>query len=298
MATTSQVRYWWRTRRCDRGDKITLFGKAVYLQPEAHDAGRAIEMALYDYGTVVVLGSHRNCPTGIAGKTCQQSGKNCSIHNYSLAFDFDPFKYGNPHLYRKMTPADWAKTKFTKAQVRRIEAIRTNNGKQVWRWLGELIGDTMHWEITCSPADLATGIDWSTVEGYIGDSEGMRVDSTSPEKHVAELQHVMGILGQDNGAWNPFEGKSSFDGEPFKSGEDGDWGSTTVGNINALQTKYDYPIMDYVDDFFWSVLIQRAYEVSASGLDPVARAAAATAQNKADKAFTLANAQKSRLDNV
>jgi hypothetical protein len=41
-----------------------------------------------------------------------------------------------------------------------IKAIRTGNGKQVWRWGGDYRGnkDAMHFENIVSPADLATGI--------------------------------------------------------------------------------------------------------------------------------------------
>lgn len=288
MASTSTVRKWWADHRCQVGEKITLFGRTVYLQQEAHDAGRALEASLYDYEGLEVLGSHRWCPTGISGRTCQQDGTNCSLHNYSIAFDFDPFKYGNPHLYRRMTEADWSKTKFTKAQVRRIEAIRTNNGKQVWRWLGELIGDTMHWEITCSPADLATGINWDTVPGGQpnGGTNGMRVDKNSPERHVAELQKMMAEgFGMDNGDWAPLAGKSAFDGKAFQQGEDGDWGGTTETNLKAVQKSLGLSQVPVCDDFLWSAMVQQTYERNSTGTtDAVARKNAAAAQARADSA--------------
>lgn len=49
----------------------------------------------------------------------------------------------------------------------RIEGIRTNNGKQVFRWGGYYRGnkDGMHYELVCSNEDLATGIDPSTLPG-------------------------------------------------------------------------------------------------------------------------------------
>lgn len=73
-----------------------------------------------------------------------------SLHSYLCAVDLPPNR-------RK-----------SKAFIRDIEKIRTNNGAQVFR---NLVGDRMHDQINCSPADLATGIDWNTVVGAeIGDS--------------------------------------------------------------------------------------------------------------------------------
>lgn len=56
-------------------------------------------------------------------------------------------------------------TDMPRAMVDRIKALRTNNGKQVWRWGGDYGGnkDAMHYEIVCTPADLATGIKRSGV---------------------------------------------------------------------------------------------------------------------------------------
>ncbi len=103
-----------------------------------------------------------------------------STHSYGIALDID---YGgdnpdspdhpgidkNPHTYRAVTMNDsrWGvKWQITRDQVLAVEAIRTNNGKTVWKWLGWSIGDTMHFQVNCSEADLATGIDpQSVVQG-------------------------------------------------------------------------------------------------------------------------------------
>ena len=51
-------------------------------------------------------------------------------------------------------------TDMPRAMVDEIKALRTKNGKQVWAWGGDYAGnkDAMHYEIVCTPADLATGI--------------------------------------------------------------------------------------------------------------------------------------------
>ena len=55
-------------------------------------------------------------------------------------------------------------TDMPPAMVAEIKAIRTGNGKQVWRWGGDYTTnkDAMHYEIVCTPADLATGIKGSS----------------------------------------------------------------------------------------------------------------------------------------
>ena len=71
----------------------------------------------------------------------------------------------NPHLRTRIYPGFGSDPRFQiqEFQVAAVLAIRTNNGKRVWRWLGWSIGDTMHMEPNCSPADIATGINPATV---------------------------------------------------------------------------------------------------------------------------------------
>lgn len=200
MATTHQVRTWWADHRCDPGDTISLLGFTVRLRAEAHDAGRALEQVLKAEGyKPEVVGSHRWCPTGISGRDCQPSGSSCSLHNYSLALDFDPFGLGNPHHFARYGSGwNFSDTKFTRAQVEAVEAIRTNNGKQVWKWLGWAIGDTMHFEITCSPADLATGINWKTVKGQEQELTMLKKCREGDEgQHVKALQIMLWASGFD-----------------------------------------------------------------------------------------------------
>ncbi len=73
-----------------------------------------------------------------------------SLHAYLCAVDLPPNSY-------KPTP-------FIVA----IEDIRTKSGAQVFR---NLSGDRMHDQIDCSPKALATGIDWSTVDGDQGSDD-------------------------------------------------------------------------------------------------------------------------------
>lgn len=101
-----------------------------------------------------------------------------SWHSYGGAIDLDyggdvdgdgdPTIDKNPHLHRRLYPGDPAfgvEFQLLEHQVHAIEAIRTVNGKRVWRWLGWSIGDTMHFEPNCSPDDIATGIDPKSLIG-------------------------------------------------------------------------------------------------------------------------------------
>jgi D-alanyl-D-alanine carboxypeptidase len=113
----------------------------------------------------------RLCPPGIKMRDCTKSVDNCSLHNYGLAIDIDPkgvkqTKAGNPHFEIPFAEHKWDFDDiiFKRHQVEAVEAIRTTKGVKVFRWLGWSIGDTMHFEFTLSPEDLARGIDPETVQ--------------------------------------------------------------------------------------------------------------------------------------
>ena len=99
-----------------------------------------------------------------------------SWHSYGGAIDIDyggnnpdsPWHPGidkNPHIHTRIYPGFGSDSRFqiTEAQVNQVLAIRNNDGSKVWRWLGWSIGDSMHMEPACTPAQARTGIDPSTV---------------------------------------------------------------------------------------------------------------------------------------
>lgn len=73
-----------------------------------------------------------------------------------LAVDINPAQ--NPYGPRLVT-------NMPRPMVNGITGLRTKNGKQVWVWGGYFTPnhDAMHFQIGCSPADLATGIDPATL---------------------------------------------------------------------------------------------------------------------------------------
>lgn len=94
-------------------------------------------------------------------------GKEPSTHAYGVAADINPSR--NPY-------AKYLKTDMTRAMINDIEAIRTNNGKQVFRWggdwngddqLNERVYDPMHFEIIATPTELKAGVDMATIPGDV-----------------------------------------------------------------------------------------------------------------------------------
>ena len=96
-------------------------------------------------------GGTYNC-RNIAGTTLK------SPHAYGVAFDLNPAR--NPASSRLIMD-------LPLSFVQRVLALRTVNGRRVFRWGGDWddnpdtahsLYDPMHFEITCGPDDLATGL--------------------------------------------------------------------------------------------------------------------------------------------
>lgn len=200
----------------------------VKVHVAARDATLALEAALratgYEYPTDYI-GSLS--VRAIAGTSTW------SAHAYPLAIDLD---YGgdnpespdhpgidkNPHLHEPIPRGFVSDPRFqiTEAQVNAVEAIRTNSGARVWRWLGWSIGDTMHFEIRCTLADLQSGIagDFTIPEG---DDEDMAIIRDGDRSELVRMYQ---------------EGLQGFDGALLpKYGPDGDYGSESIAGTNALQ---------------------------------------------------------------
>lgn len=222
MVTTSTMRTWWSDYRClpsTQRQSITLLGRdAGYCVKPAYDGFMALESALLatDYSAQSVW-VPRACPTGISGKTCQADGTNCSLHNYGIAVDIDPFGYGNDHFYVPIgsyvsklgRPWGFADCKVNESQVKAVEAIRNTFGEQYFRWLGWLIGDTMHFELQVKPS--RTTVDWSTVpkERRFDMLAPCRVGDTG--EHVKALQIMLWACGFDPGEKDGIYGPKTAD---------------------------------------------------------------------------------------
>ena len=177
--STSQQRLAWKAYEC-KADQMVLvpFGPdRIRVAPPTVDAWRALESVVqyHDYDIRPSDTDSYNCReiTGGTGK---------SLHSYGIALDVNwttnPYRQ-TPDKRRvrfsnKPTQAeraidvkqDRADTDMTPQMIADVLAIKTNDGKQVFEWGGSWINakDSMHFELDVTPAELASGIDWSSVK--------------------------------------------------------------------------------------------------------------------------------------
>lgn len=234
MASTTLVRNWWYLYRCSHGhsDHTVLGRFGVWAQPECDEALAAFNQAHYatGYGNATNVGSRRSCPTGISGKRCEPSGRNCSLHNYGIAWDVDPWAAGNPHFRKRYGDGwDFDDCKYTEEQVRAVEAIKNTRGEQMFRWLGWSIGDTMHWQVNVPSTEMA--VDWATVPG----------DGTVPPPEEGDEVLKNGDQGWAV-VWHQ-DGLNLWSKDNMPAGTeplvpDGDFGTATEARVKNFQTAH------------------------------------------------------------
>ncbi len=154
MTTTTQLRSWWSPACKAKGP--------VYLP-----AYRALDACLVAHGYKL-----RQADTGAYNCRTITGGTGYSLHSYGPGARFT-FTGGVSVTTALAVDLNWSTnpygprlvTDMPRRMTDAIKAVRTNNGKQVWRWGGDYRGnkDAMHFEVTCRPADLATGIDPTTL---------------------------------------------------------------------------------------------------------------------------------------
>lgn len=152
MATTTAIRSWWAPPCTGPFVKVALYGRGVVsVRPEIVDATHALSSCFeaHKYQT-------RAADTGAYNCRVITGGSGYSLHAYGVAIDVNWLS--NPYGSALVTD-------MPKALIADVKAIRTRNGKQVWRWGGDYTGnrDAMHFETVAHPNDLATGIDPATL---------------------------------------------------------------------------------------------------------------------------------------
>jgi hypothetical protein len=152
--TDAQLFAMWGPRCSGKSAEVSLYGHGVVtVAPAIIPAVRSLNACLiaWRYET-------RAADTGAFNCRKKVGSNGWSVHSLKIALDIN--WQSNPYGRRLITnfPADMRNA---------IKAIRTNNGKQVWEWGGDWDGnkDAMHWQICCSPRDLATGINLRTLPG-------------------------------------------------------------------------------------------------------------------------------------
>ncbi len=156
--STAQMRREWSEYLCNRVGRISitfLNMSPVRIIDVLEESWSAAESVLYHHG----YGDASN----VSSYKCRGiDGGNWSMHAYRLAVDVDP-----PLNWRqgRDNTMDWDRCKLTILQSDAVERIRTNSGAQVFRngWVFRN-PDPMHFQIACLQSDIASGIDWSTVD--------------------------------------------------------------------------------------------------------------------------------------
>lgn len=182
MRTTAQLRALWGPECYPHAktELVVLHSTAkLYVHPLVADAFRALDQVAAHHGYAFRPGD-----TGAWNCRPITGGTGWSLHAFGIAGDFN--WRTNPYSSRFVTD-------MPRAMVEDIERIRTKGGHRVFRWGGDWdddnvndssVYDTMHFEVVASPAEMRTGIDWSTVAG------GGAVPVTPPPPITPSVGHV------------------------------------------------------------------------------------------------------------
>lgn len=155
MLTTSQLREAWGPA-CEPGllRVVELVqGVRVQVRDTTATAVQALGRVLEAHAYPVRAGD-----TGAYNCRAITGGTGHSLHAFGIALDINwntnPFRRDNVLV-----------TDMPAVMVKNILRIRTRTGARVWGWGGKYrtVKDAMHYEIVCTPEELAAGIDWDTV---------------------------------------------------------------------------------------------------------------------------------------
>ena len=224
-ARQATIRWWWRKYRGNKNKKIVTgnyFGKDMPVAIDTIIAWNLFEDMLTAWRYPKLAGGFWTYVNRYIAGT-----KTWSLHAFGIAGDKDP----NSNKY--VTNAEWGWTLFSKELVTALLNVRTNSGKQVFAWGGQWKHrqDLMHWYITCSPAALASGIDYTTVDMPTLGEEGQMITKGSKGKAVTAVQQALVSQGFALPKW----------------GVDGDFGNETKAAVRAFQVAKDLEASGAVD---------------------------------------------------
>lgn len=179
--STEELRRLWRAFQCKEHEMVLMrFGpdkiRVAGPSTEAWDALAAVLLA-HGYEIWTQDTDSFNCRE-------VTNGSGPSLHSFGIALDVNwstnPYidHAGKRKVRFSSKPTQEARardvamaladTDMTPEMIADVEAIRTNEGVQVFAWGGhfETVKDCMHFELDLSPEELAAGIDRSTVKGW------------------------------------------------------------------------------------------------------------------------------------
>ena len=199
MSTESQ-RKAWASALCKDGQMraITIYGGLkLSVHVDTLEAFAALSAILAKHG----YKADPKDPGGPGAYNCRRitGGTKPSLHSYGIAADINPSR--NPYGRELVTD-------MPRAMVEEIEALRTNNGKPVFRWGGDWDGDgqqddnpydAMHFEIACTTADLKTGIDADGIPGTSPQPVRVDVKTSLPLLEIGAkgdaVKQLQGLVG-------------------------------------------------------------------------------------------------------
>lgn len=166
--TTEDIRAAWAKYLCTDSAMaiITIYGgQKLQVNRLTLEAWAALSAVFEEHG----YKANPKDPGGPGGYNCRKitGGSGASTHAYGVAADINPSR--NPY-------AKYLQTDMTRSMINDIEAIKTNNGKQVFRWGGDWNGDDtenervydpMHFEIIATPDELKAGVDMASIPGDV-----------------------------------------------------------------------------------------------------------------------------------
>ena len=151
--STSQLRRSWGPNCATAGQLARVSfvsGSRITVHAQAAEAFTALAATTQSF-------RYHVRPRDTGAMNCRRitGGSGVSLHGLGIAADLN--WQTNPYGRRLVTD-------MPPAMVTAIKAIRTNAGRQAFRSGGDFrpMVDPMHFEVTVSPAVLASGINWST----------------------------------------------------------------------------------------------------------------------------------------
>ncbi|MGV3491487.1 MAG: M15 family metallopeptidase [Devosia sp.] len=171
--TNSELRQLWRDYECDEAKMMRIpFGPdSIRVAAPAVAAFTALAEVISRHGYAIR-------PGDTDSYVCRAitGGKLKSLHAYGIAVDVNwqtnPYRdhpgTREPVFSDAPDQADRAKavlaghadTDMTSAMIAEIEALRTRDGRQVFKWGGHFgtLKDAMHFELDVGPNELAAGL--------------------------------------------------------------------------------------------------------------------------------------------
>jgi hypothetical protein len=171
--STSELRRLWRDYECNEGRMVRIpFG------PDSIRVAAPAVAAFTALAGVLVAHGYAIRPADTDSYVCRAitGGKLKSLHAYGIAVDVNwqtnPYRDHSgtraPAFSARATQeeraaevrAGRADTDMTPAMIAGIEAIRTRDGRQVFKWGGHFgtLKDAMHFELDVGPEELAVGL--------------------------------------------------------------------------------------------------------------------------------------------